>query len=150
MGREMAANLLTKTFQASDDAESTFVVHDHMEQATKRFLTDHTNLFPNKRLLPASSPAEVASMASTIITMVPSSPQVKEVYLSETGILKGLKKLGNPSDPSSSTLCIDCTTLDPLVAVQVANEVKKAGAHENGKQVGAYDMVDAPVSGGRY
>jgi hypothetical protein len=46
MGREMAANLLTKTFQASDDAESTFVVHDHMEQATKRFLTDHTNLFP--------------------------------------------------------------------------------------------------------
>lgn len=148
MGREMAANLFTKTSQASDDAETTFVVHDHLELATKRFLTDHTNLFPGKRLLPASSPAEVASLSSTIITMVPSSPQVKEVYLSESGILQGLKKIGNPSEPSSSTLCIDCTTLDPLVAVQVANEVKQAGSYGSGKQVGAFDMVDAPVSGG--
>lgn len=32
MGREMATNLLSKTFQASNDAELTFVVHDTFDQ----------------------------------------------------------------------------------------------------------------------
>ncbi|PWN37210.1 putative 3-hydroxyisobutyrate dehydrogenase mitochondrial precursor [Meira miltonrushii] len=144
MGREMATNLLSKTFQASNDAELTFVVHDTVDQSTTRFLTASTSLFPGRHILPASSPAGVASLASTVITMVPSSPQVKEVYMSESGILEGLKSLGNPSDPSNSTLCIDCTTLDPLVAVQVADQIKRAVTSD----VGAFDMVDAPVSGG--
>lgn len=69
------------------------------------------------------------------------------MYLAENGILEGLRSLGKPSDPSNSTLCIDCTTLDPLVAVQTANEIKHAGTYENGKD-SAFDMVDAPVSGG--
>lgn len=94
--------------------------------------------------------------------MVPSSPQVKEVYLEESGILEGLRGLGNPSEPQNSTLCIDCTTLDPLIAVQTASEIKKAGATtdssknsaaasmaQGGSRRGnAFDMVDAPVSGG--
>lgn len=124
-------------------------------------MTATTNLFPGRHIVPASSPAGVASLASTVITMVPSSPQVKEVYMSENGILQGLKALGNPSDPSNSTLCIDCTTLDPLVAIQVADQIKRAGlstevkpnnsASETDKvtsDVGAFDMIDAPVSGG--
>lgn len=124
-------------------------------------MTASTSLFPGRHILPASSPAGVASLASTVITMVPSSPQVKEVYMSEKGILEGLKSLGNPSDPSNSTLCIDCTTLDPLVAVQVADQIKRAGLTTGAKpkdstsesnkvtsDVGAFDMIDAPVSGG--
>lgn len=110
-------------------------------------MTASTNLFPGRHIVPASSPAGVASLASTVITMVPSSPQVKEVYLSESGILQGLKSLGNPSDPSNSTLCIDCTTLDPLIAVQVANQIKHAGLTTS-SDVGTFDMIDAPVSGG--
>ncbi|MCO5555699.1 hypothetical protein L7F22_009244 [Adiantum nelumboides] len=106
-----------------------------------------TILREGRHIVPASSPAGVASLASTVITMVPSSPQVKEVYLSESGILQGLKSLGNPSDPSNSTLCIDCTTLDPLIAVQVANQIKHAGLTTS-SDVGTFDMIDAPVSGG--
>ena len=142
MGREMASNLMSKTFQATKDPETTFVVHDTFEQATTRFLTSSTSLFPGRQVITASSPAGVASLASTIITMVPSSPQVQEVYLAERGIVEGLRSLGDPSDPSSSTLCIDCTTLDPLVAVQASDQVKRAGKE------GTFDMIDAPVSGG--
>ncbi|UZJ51176.1 hypothetical protein CBS101457_000496 [Exobasidium rhododendri] len=142
MGREMATNLLSKTFQATKDEETTFIVYDTFGDATTRFLKDHSDLFPGRRITIGSSPADVAKSASTIITMVPSSPQVKEVYLAEGGILQGLKSLQNPTDPSSSTLCIDCTTLDPLVAVQASEQVRHAGNH------GSFDMLDAPVSGG--
>ena len=142
MGREMAANLLSKTFQEIKDEDAAFVVHDSYDQALTRFLTAHTSLFPGRRIVTASSPSGVASLASTIITMVPSSPQVEDVYLAEGGIVEGLKSLGDPSDPSSSTLCIDCTTLDPLVAVRASDQVKQAGKE------GAFDMIDAPVSGG--
>jgi 3-hydroxyisobutyrate dehydrogenase len=141
MGREMAANILSKTFQASDE-DHAFVVHDNFDQTLTRFLTAHTSLFPGRRIMTASSPSGVASLASTIITMVPSSPHVEEVYMEEGGIVEGLKSLGDSSDPSCSTLCIDCTTLDPLVAVRAADAVKKAGKE------GIFDMIDAPVSGG--
>lgn len=34
MGREMAANLLSKTFQASSDPDLSFVVHDSIDQVS--------------------------------------------------------------------------------------------------------------------
>lgn len=142
MGREMSANLLAKTFSETKDEDVAFVVHDTFDQATSRFLTANSNLFPGRKIITASSPAGVASLASTIITMVPSSPQVEDVYLAEGGIIQGLRSLQDPSDPSSSTLCIDCTTLDPLVAVRAAEQIKQAGKE------GMFDMIDAPVSGG--
>lgn len=40
MGREMATNLLSKTFQASNDAELTFVVHDTMDQVSYKITTE--------------------------------------------------------------------------------------------------------------
>lgn len=76
-----------------------------------------------------------ATLASqTVITMLPSSPQVEEVY--RNGIIPALESL--PSDQAHSTLCIDSTTLDVHVARDVAEEVHQLGAV----------MVDAPVSGG--
>lgn len=148
MGREMASNVLQKTFQANSDKDLTFVVHDSFDLSTTRFLTANTSLFPGRNIVPATSPAGVASLASTIITVVPSSPQVKEVYLAENGILQGLRGLGDPKEPSNSTLCIDCTTLDPLVAVQTADEIKRAGGGGQGQDQGAFDMIDSPMSGG--
>lgn len=41
MGREMATNLLSKTFQASNDDEMTFVVHDSMDQVSRIFEFDY-------------------------------------------------------------------------------------------------------------
>lgn len=68
--------------------------------------------------------------------MLPSSPQVEEVYLGENGLLEGLKELSD--EQRSQTLFVDCTTLDPEVAKEVSRRVRDLGA----------SMIDAPVSGG--
>lgn len=78
----------------------------------------------------------VAFASETLLTMLPSSSQVKEVYQGSSGVLSALRSL--PKDVAASTLCIDSTTLDVEVAREVALEVKKLDS----------DMVDAPVSGG--
>ena len=77
----------------------------------------------------ASSAAECARGSEVVITMLPSSPHVRSVYLSEYGVLKGAK----PGTP-----LIDSSTIDPLTARDVAMEAKARGCR----------MVDAPVSGG--
>ncbi|XP_071941642.1 3-hydroxyisobutyrate dehydrogenase, mitochondrial-like [Antedon mediterranea] len=77
----------------------------------------------------ANNPAEVAEKVDKIVTMLPSSPNVIDVYLGNTGILKNV----NPG-----TLLIDSSTIDPAVAKQVSAAAEKKGAI----------MLDAPVSGG--
>ncbi|CCF52302.1 hypothetical protein NDA11_000696 [Ustilago hordei] len=144
MGKEMANNLLSKTLSANKDPAVTFVVHDAFEQSITRFLTANTLLFSNRNILAASSPAGIAKLSGTIVTMLPSSPQVKSVYTEENGILEGLEsfKFTSADDVQAKTLCIDCTTLDPKVAVDTAAFIKNANTN------GAFDMIDAPVSGG--
>jgi 3-hydroxyisobutyrate dehydrogenase len=66
--------------------------------------------------------------------MLPSSPQVKDVYYNR--IIPALASL--PREAAEETLCIDSTTLDVDVARAVANDVTSKGSK----------MVDAPVSGG--
>ncbi|KAM7384024.1 hypothetical protein PAMA_011392 [Pampus argenteus] len=75
------------------------------------------------------SPAEVAEKADRIITMLPSSPNVIEVYTGPNGILKKVKK---------GTLLIDSSTIDPAVSKEMAVAAEKMGAV----------FMDAPVSGG--
>lgn len=82
----------------------------------------------------AAISGSVSELASTknievIITMLPASQHVKSVYLNNDGILKAVSK---------SVFLIDCSTIDP----QSARDVAKAAA-ENGNH-----MLDAPVSGG--
>ncbi|XP_077051597.1 3-hydroxyisobutyrate dehydrogenase a isoform X1 [Siphateles boraxobius] len=74
-------------------------------------------------------PAEVADKADRIITMLPSSPNVIEVYTGSNGILKKIKK---------GTLLIDSSTIDPSVSKEMAIAAEKMGAV----------FMDAPVSGG--
>ncbi len=78
-----------------------------------------------------ATPKEIAEMAPNyIISMLPSSPHVQEVYLGEQGLLMG--KL------SIATFFIDCSTIDP----KVSRLVREAAGHSG------LAMVDAPVSGG--
>ncbi|SNX85460.1 probable 3-hydroxyisobutyrate dehydrogenase, mitochondrial precursor [Melanopsichium pennsylvanicum] len=144
MGKEMANNLVSKTLVSNPDPALTFVVHDAFEQSITRFLTANTCVHPNRNIIAASSPAGIAKLSGTIVTMLPSSPQVKSVYMEENGILQGLESFKNADkhDVQSKTLCIDCTTLDADVAVETAKAMKDANVH------GAFDMIDAPVSGG--
>jgi 3-hydroxyisobutyrate dehydrogenase len=77
----------------------------------------------------ASSAADCARGVEVVVTMLPSSPHVRSVYLGEYGILKGA---------ATKTPLIDSSTIDPLTAREVAMDAKAKGC----------PMVDAPVSGG--
>ena len=77
----------------------------------------------------ADSPMKVAEKCDAIITMLPDSPEVREVCLGENGIIKGAKP---------GTTVIDMSSIDP-------NETKAIGADLEKKNI---SMLDAPVSGG--
>lgn len=66
--------------------------------------------------VPCENNTEVAKNADIIITMVPKSENVKEVY---TEILPVI---------DSTKICIDMSTIDPAVSVECANMVKAKGA----------------------
>ncbi|KAG0141338.1 hypothetical protein CROQUDRAFT_110535 [Cronartium quercuum f. sp. fusiforme G11] len=149
MGKEMAANLLSKTFPTSESQPNSsttkaraFLIHDHCQQASlsmTEFYDRHAHLHSMGTIIPASTPASVARQASTVITMLPASAAVREVYLNpETGILAGLQSRSSSSSDYDS-LCVDCTTLDRADGIEVAAEVS---------QHSRASMLDAPVSGG--
>lgn len=73
--------------------------------------------------------AEVAEVCPLIITMVPNSPQVREVALGQGGIIeKGGK----------GTTLIDMSSIDPVESRKIGEALAEKGI----------DMLDAPVSGG--
>jgi len=78
----------------------------------------------------ARSPKEVAEATRSIVTMLPSTPNVQAVYLDNpNSLIHGLSK---------DHLCIDCSTIDPNIARNVSQRLRSLGV----------EMVDAPVSGG--
>ncbi len=76
-----------------------------------------------------NSPKDVASRTDIIITMLPNSPEVKEVILGENGIIEGARE---------GSIVVDMSSIAPLVSRELAEDLAK-------KQV---RMLDAPVSGG--
>ncbi|XP_071497756.1 3-hydroxyisobutyrate dehydrogenase, mitochondrial-like [Diadema antillarum] len=113
MGGHMARNLLDKGFP--------LVVCDVYPEAVASIAQLGADV--------ADTPAEVAEKADRIITMLPSSPNVLEVYTGENGIL---------SKVQSGSLLIDSSTIDPAVTKDVAALAEQKGA----------TFMDAPVSGG--
>jgi 2-hydroxy-3-oxopropionate reductase len=77
----------------------------------------------------AASPREAAENSDVVITMLPDSPQVREVVAGEDGVLEGI---------GEGSLLIDMSTISPVVTEELAEAVKQKGA----------SMLDAPVSGG--
>jgi 2-hydroxy-3-oxopropionate reductase len=77
----------------------------------------------------AATPREVAEKSDVVITMLPDSPQVREVVAGENGVLEGI---------SEGALLIDMSTISPVVTEELAEALKEKGA----------SMLDAPVSGG--
>ncbi|KAK2467065.1 hypothetical protein APHAL10511_001323 [Amanita phalloides] len=132
MGYEMAYNIFSK--QCKQDKDARFVVCDAISETAQHFRQSFISHFPDAKLEIAHTPEEAALASSTIITMLPSSPQVNSVY--RDGIIPSLNKLSTVD--VQDTLCIDSTTLDITVAREVAKEVSMTGAY----------MIDAPVSGG--
>jgi len=77
----------------------------------------------------AGSAKHAAAAAEVVITMLPSSPHVKSVYLGDEGVLAGA---------AAGTTLIDSSTIDPATAREVAAAASTRG----------FAMADAPVSGG--
>jgi 2-hydroxy-3-oxopropionate reductase len=77
----------------------------------------------------ASTPKEVAERTDVIITMLPNSPQVKEVVLGADGIVEGA---------GEGTVVIDMSSIAPLVSREICGVLAQRGI----------EMLDAPVSGG--
>jgi 3-hydroxyisobutyrate dehydrogenase len=113
MGNPMARNLLKHGH--------TLKVYDVVPELAKKLSEKGAEV--------ASSSVDCARGVEVIITMLPSSPHVRTAYLGQYGILAGA---------APGTPLIDCSTIDPLTAREVAMDAKAKGC----------PMVDAPVSGG--
>lgn len=74
-------------------------------------------------------PREIAEECRVIITMLPDSPQVKQVVLGENGLLAGAQP---------GTMIIDMSSISPLASQELAEAARKKGVR----------LMDAPVSGG--
>ncbi|MCM1188763.1 MAG: NAD(P)-dependent oxidoreductase [bacterium] len=108
MGESMSENIIKK----HDDSVYVF---DFVEEKVK--------LLESKGGIACKSSREVAEHADVIISMVPRSEHSRSVYREILPVL------------DASKICIDMSTIDPSVSVEIAEEVKRTGAQ----------FLDAPV-----
>lgn len=71
----------------------------------------------------------IGGTCDVIMTMLPDSPQVKEVMLGERGVARHMK---------GGQVFIDMTSVNPVASKEIAGELAKKNV----------EMLDAPVSGG--
>lgn len=113
MGKPMAKNLIKAGYELVVTDINTTAVDELVSLGAEK----------------AQTPAEVAGQVSVIITMLPNSPQVKEVALGQNGIIE---------KASSGTVLIDMSSIAPLASKEIAEALSAKGV----------EMLDAPVSGG--
>ena len=113
MGRPMAKNLVKAGYDLT--------VYDLNEEAVADLVSCGARA--------ADSSREASLEAEVVITMVPNSPQVREVVLGKDGMAEGA---------SEGTVLIDMSSIDPRESRSIGMELKKYGI----------EMMDAPVSGG--
>ncbi len=108
MGESMCENIVKK--------------HDDTVYAFD-FVKEKVDLLESKGAVGCADSVELAKNSDVIISMVPKSEHSMSVY---KGILDVL---------DDSKFCIDMSTIDPSVSVEISEMVKKTGAH----------FIDAPV-----
>ncbi len=113
MGKPMAKNLLKAGYQ--------LVVYDLNSDPIKELV--------NAGAKEGKSSGDVASRSEVIITMLPNSPDVREVVLGKNGIIHDVK-------PGS--VFIDMSSIAPLTSKELSGMLLQRGVV----------MLDAPVSGG--
>lgn len=113
MGKPMARNLIKAGHQ--------LVVYDINAAAVSEIVKEGAEA--------GISSMDVASKTDLIITMLPNSPEVKEVALGSEGVIEGA---------APGTVLVDMSSIAPLAAIEVHDKLKEKGVV----------MLDAPVSGG--
>jgi 3-hydroxyisobutyrate dehydrogenase-like beta-hydroxyacid dehydrogenase len=136
MGYPMALNL-RKGLKDSH----TLLVCDVSTDALTRFQRDAEVHGPVSIV---SSGYDAIQRADTVITMLPDSNAVKQVYLDpSTGILGGAEASFNFNDASrANKLIMECGTIETSTILSVAK------ATESSTAASSLTFVDAPVSGG--
>ncbi len=114
MGAPMAANLRRAGYP--------LVVHNRTRSKVDKFVSEEGGEA-------AATPKEVAERSDVVITMLPDSPDVEQVYLGEDGVIAGARQ---------GQLLIDMSSIAPAVAKAVFDAASAVGAA----------ALDAPVSGG--
>jgi 2-hydroxy-3-oxopropionate reductase len=113
MGKPMAKNLMKAGYS--------LIVYDINKEPVKELMSLGAE--------GGSSPKDVAERTDIIITMLPDSPQVKDVILGENGVLEGARR---------GAIIIDMSSIAPAVSKEVAIKAEEKGV----------EFLDAPVSGG--
>ena len=113
MGRPMAKNLLKAGYDLT--------VFDFNKAAVEDVVACGAHAAENSQ--------EVAKIADVFMTMVPNSPQDKQVLFGENGAAQCLRK---------GAVVIDMSSINPIASREIAAELEKLGV----------EMLDAPVSGG--
>ena len=113
MGKPMARNLMRAGYE--------LVVYNRSQEKTDELAEEGASA--------AANPREVAEQSDVIVTMLPDSPDVREVVSGEDGVLEGI---------GEGSLLVDMSTISPVVTEELAAQVEERGAR----------MLDAPVSGG--
>ena len=113
MGKPMAKNLVHAGYD--------LIVYDIATEAVSELAREGARA--------AGSIAEVSKESGVIVTMLPNSPQVKEVILGAGGVLENAK---------AGTIIVDMSSISPIVSQEIEKECAKKGVI----------LLDAPVSGG--
>jgi 3-hydroxyisobutyrate dehydrogenase-like beta-hydroxyacid dehydrogenase len=113
MGSGMSRNLIKKGYQLT--------VCDLIEERVQTLVDLGAQA--------AKTPKEVARQSDVIITIVQSSPQVREAVLGPNGVIEGGRK---------GQIYIDMSTIDPVTTKEVAETLSGKGIR----------MLDAPVARG--
>ncbi|XP_075482470.1 putative 3-hydroxyisobutyrate dehydrogenase, mitochondrial isoform X5 [Primulina tabacum] len=97
--------------------------------------------YSDNGILTKNSPFEVAEECDVVITMLPSSTHVMDVYTGRKGFLSD----GNLLRPQ---LFIDSSTIDPQTSRTVSKAISGCKLKEDRGGSGSPAILDAPVSGG--
>ena len=112
MGKPMAINLVKAGFDVT--------VYDMFETACEA---------PVKAGAKMGNYKEIAQNSDVVITMLPDSPQVRDVMLGTGEVAKNMH---------SGQIFIDCSSISPVASQEIEKALEERGVQ----------MLDAPVSGG--
>ena len=113
MGKPMARNLMKAGYE--------LVVYNRSREKADELAEEGAEA--------AGSPKEVAATCETVITMLPDSPEVREVVTGHDGVFEGIEE---------GSLLVDMSTISPVATEELVAEAGEKGV----------GMLDAPVSGG--
>lgn len=112
MGKPMALNLIKAGYS--------LVVNTHKQETMAELAAAGAEI---------ATQQEIGAQCDVVLTMLPNSPQVKEVMLGEDGVAAHMK-------PGS--VFVDMSSINPIASKEIATVLEARDI----------DMLDAPVSGG--